>query len=303
VPAYDPQVVYVDQPYYDYNGPFFAYGPPYEAGVWLTFGCNWGGHGVVVVDRGYWGDGRSWRRDPYSVSITVNINERPHPWAFPSGRARPQAPSNWRQSPQVTNPRPFAATPPPRPPQAAYRDIRTRGPAAVGVVSSNPAAFKGRPINTAIMPHTAGPARTQQASAPRSPASPTSQYDRPATAPKPATSPAQPRYPATPPSQYERPATPAVHPATPQYSETERVAPKMEPKAPVVDEKRPVQAPPRIETEHAPTVGHAETVTRPEELHPADDKGGPHPDVKKAPKPTAPKEQPKPEEKRDDPNR
>jgi hypothetical protein len=169
VPQYDPQVVYVDQPYYSYNGPYCTWGPAYGAGVWLTFGANWRGGGVLVVDRGYWGDNHGWNHDPYArvnVNINININGGggPRPWAFPPGRPRPQAPANWQANARVVSVHPAPGAPP-RPPQAAYRNIRTRGPAAVAVVSANPAAFKGRPINPAILPHK-NPAGRAQANAP-----------------------------------------------------------------------------------------------------------------------------------------
>lgn len=155
VPIYDPQIVFVDQPYYDYHGPYCSYGPPYHAGVWLTFGCDWRGGSVGVVESNYWyGGGGEWRR---------NSPEPMNPWRFPPNRARPQAPSGWRQNPQTVRVRPIAGAPP-QPPQAAFRDIHTRGPAAVTVVSRNPAAFKGKPINTSVLPRTA-PA------APKAPAS------------------------------------------------------------------------------------------------------------------------------------
>lgn len=161
VPIYDPSIVFVDQPYYGYNGPFFAYGPPYEAGAWLTFGCNWHGGGVLIVDQGYWrGNGGGWRsHDQASFVVSVGVR----PWSFPADRPRPQAPSGWRNSPQVVMARPILGAPP-RPPQAAFRNIHTSGPAAVTVVSRNPEAFKGRPINSAILPRAAG------APAPKGPA-------------------------------------------------------------------------------------------------------------------------------------
>jgi hypothetical protein len=151
VPLYDPEIVFVDQPYYDYNGPYVSYGPPYQAGVWLTYGCDWQGGGVGIVDSSYWyGDRGAWRR---------NGPEPVNAWHYPANRPRPQAPSGWRQNPKAVQVRPIAGAPP-RPPQPAFRDIRTRGPAAVTAVSRNPAAFKGQPIHPAVLPrNTSAPAR------------------------------------------------------------------------------------------------------------------------------------------------
>ncbi len=152
VPRYDPEIVFVDQPYYGYNGPYLTYSPAYAAGVWLTFGCNWHGGGIVIVDANYWhGDGGWWHpygRGPGGGEFVASVNARP--WSFPANRARPQAPGGWQTRAQIVHPRLMAGAPA-RPPQPAFRDIHTRGPAAVAAVARNPAAFKGKPINNAII--------------------------------------------------------------------------------------------------------------------------------------------------------
>jgi hypothetical protein len=192
VPRYDPEVVFVDQPYYGYGGPFFTYGPAYGAGVWLTFGCNWHGGGIVIVDENYWHrDGGWWR--PYGPGpgrgeFVASANVRP--WSFPANRQRPQAPRGWQGQAQVVHPQIIAGSPA-RPPQSAMRDIHARGPAAVAAVARNPAAFKGKPINSAIIARPAGsPAQrapsAQPAARPQAPAKP---YAEPA---KPKAEPAKP---------------------------------------------------------------------------------------------------------------
>jgi len=162
VPRYDPTVVFVDNPYVGFGGPFFSYGPAYGVGVWLTFGCNWGGHGVVVVGPDYWHEGGGgswgWRHDP-AVNINVNVNINGggvRPWQFPPNRPRPQAPSGWQQNARITAVHPITGAPA-RPPQSAFVNIHTRGPAAVTVVAHNPAAFKGKPLNPALLPRASGP--------------------------------------------------------------------------------------------------------------------------------------------------
>ena len=152
VPQYDPAVVFVDQPYYGFNGPFYTFGPAYRAGVWLTFGCNWRGGGIAIVDANYWhGAGGWWHpygpgpgTGGYSASASFRA------WSFPSNRPRPQAVAGWQSREQGIQPRLVAGSPA-QPPMSAFRDIRTRGPAAVAVVARNPAAFNGKPINNAIL--------------------------------------------------------------------------------------------------------------------------------------------------------
>ena len=149
VPRYDPAIVFVDQPYYGFNGPFLAFGPAYRAGAWLTYGCNWGGGGIVIVDANYWHGDRGWwhPNGPGGGGFSASANFRA--WSFPANRPRPQAVGGWQNRAQSIQPR-LAVGLPTQPPASAFRNIRTRGPAAVVVPGRNPAAFKGRPVNNAI---------------------------------------------------------------------------------------------------------------------------------------------------------
>jgi hypothetical protein len=165
VPSYDPAVVFVDQPYYGYNGPFFTWGPAYGAGPWLTYGCDWGGGGIIIVGADYWhGSGGWWHpafegRGEYGAYASANVR----PWSFPANRERPQVSSGWQNRSQVLRPQ-LAAGAPAHPPQSAYRDIHTRGPAAVEAVARNPAAFQGKPINRAIISKSNGSSAGRAAS-------------------------------------------------------------------------------------------------------------------------------------------
>jgi hypothetical protein len=149
VPQYDPEVVFVDQPYYGFNGPFLAFGPAYGAGVWLTYGCNWRGGGIVIVDANYWHGGGGWWH-PYGPGGEFSASANFRAWSFPSNRPRPQAVGGWQSHAQLVQPHPVAGLPP-HPPVSAFRNIQTRGPAAVAAVARNPAAFKGKPVNRAII--------------------------------------------------------------------------------------------------------------------------------------------------------
>jgi hypothetical protein len=295
VPEYDPAVVFVDQPYYDYDGPFFAYGPPYEAGAWLTFGCNWGGGAILIVGPGYWrGEGGGWRH-PDQGAAFVSAGARP--WSFPPNRPRPQAPNGWRSSPQVVSARPIAGAPA-RPPQSAYRDIHTRGPAAVAAVGANPGAFKGRPINPAIIPRTSG--ATSAAPPPRNQfqnQSQPGQTSQKPVAPKPYTEPrpyTEPK-PHTEAKPYAEPKPPAA--PKPQVEPKPFSEPKVTPAPKAPTEPRPPANPPAPLT-RAPGL---EPAPKAETVRPAE--GAEHgegekeiPADKKAVKPT-PKPAPRPEAK------
>jgi len=206
VPHYDPAVVFVDQPYYGYHGPFFTYGPAYGAGAWLTFGCNWGGGGVVIVGANYWHGNGGWWHPPGPGRVEFGASVGVRPWGFPANRTAPRAPAGWQGRAQIVSPRVIGGAPA-QPPRSAFRNIRTRGPAAVAVVARNPGAFKGAPINRAIMTRSSGPT-APRAEAPARPAA-----ARP------------PSYAAAPASHEER--TNAEHMTTPANSRgSERAAPK-----------------------------------------------------------------------------
>ena len=180
VPHYDPDVVYVDQPYAGYDGPYFWFGSPYPAGPWLTFGPDWAGFSIVLVGPGYWhGPGGWWR--PRSADFAGARR-----WSYPAGRPPPRAAGDWQTSRQVEHPAPMAGAPA-RPPAAASRDIRTRGPAAAAAVARDPRAFKGKKLPPVLLQRSAGPAAREPSgrdSPPSNPARAQAQTEPPA-APRP----------------------------------------------------------------------------------------------------------------------
>jgi len=46
VPSYDPDVVFVEDPYYGYYGPYMTFGVGFPIGFWLGYGFDWG-HGAI----------------------------------------------------------------------------------------------------------------------------------------------------------------------------------------------------------------------------------------------------------------
>jgi hypothetical protein len=307
IPRYDTQVVYVDQPYYDYNGPFFAYSAPYQAGVWLTYGCNWGGRSVVVVDQGYWRDDRGWRHDPYSVSISVSFNSRPRPWGFPEGRPRPQAPSGWRENARVINAHPIPGAPQ-RPPQSAERDIHTRGAAAVAVVVANPSAFKGRPVNRAILTRSPAPPSASRPAPRAGTAEAGAANQRPERAApdvqkRPEQAPIPPKA-----APYQPQKAAPEQPSRVEHSEPVRSEPRPQAPAPQVPRPEARPAPteehrpaPQVEAPRAPSASERNEEQRPPaEGHAAEPKATPHPEQHKEQK--APPQKSEPDKKDENPH-
>lgn len=249
VPRYDPAVVFVDQPYYGYGGPFFWFGSPYPAGAWLTFGVNWGGRGIERVDAGYWHGSGGWWHPPAPGGFAFAASFHATVWSFPANRARPMAPSGWQTRAQIVSPHPIAGVPS-HPPAAAYRNIHTRGPAAVTVVAHNPAAFKGRPIGPALQSHSAGvPVREPGPAAPRPPA-----------------------------QAMRTQAEPRPNSALPRV-ETERANPELERPRPVAPEARPE------ERKAPPSVGRPEERKAPPPAKESPKKPAPKPPAKEGPPP------------------
>jgi hypothetical protein len=154
VPHYDPEVVYVDQPYAGYDGPYFWFGSPYPAGPWLAFGPDWAGFSIVMVGPGYWHGAGGWWR-PRNADFAGARR-----WSFPAGRPAPRAAGDWQTSRQAVHPAPLAGAPA-RPPPAASRNIRTRGPAAAAAVARDPEAFKGKRLPPVLLQRPNGAAERQ----------------------------------------------------------------------------------------------------------------------------------------------
>lgn len=189
---------------------------------------------------------------------------------------------------------------PARPPQSAFRDIHTRGPAAVTAVGANPGAFKGRPINPAIIRRNSGAAPAAQP--PRNqfqtqshPAQTEPNAPKPYAAPKPYTEPKPGSEPKsnTEPKTYVQPKPPAA--PRPETEPKPFAEPKVIAAPKALTEPRPPTNPPAPLT-RAPgleTGPKAETIRTPQG---ADRGEGDReiPAEKKVVKPT-PKPAPKPE--------
>jgi len=241
LPQYDPAVVYVDQPYYGYGGPFFTYGPAWRVGPWLTYGLYWGAGTVVIADWSFWrGPGGHWGPD-YRNGAQFRAGAQFSHWSFPANRTPP------RVSVQVSaqfsmgrGPAPTRAIaglrPPSPPPAAAFRNPsngRMAAPAPAWRAQSR-AAQAPAPAREAARPQQErreAPIETERAaaaaphSAPPAPASPAPEYSR-------AREPAQPE-------RAERPAAEAPRaPAVEERREPPREAAPKPAQRPAPEERR-----------------------------------------------------------------
>jgi len=140
VPVYDDAVVYSNEPYYGYGGPFIDFGAPCAVGPWLSFCLDWLGGGVWIGDWGAWRGPGGWHH-PHFGGGRPQPGVRPwHPGALPAG---PPALSPARGYPA---PRPLigAPNPPPArfkiPPAQAHPQERGQGSPQPGPRTPAPAA-------------------------------------------------------------------------------------------------------------------------------------------------------------------
>ncbi|MEY4938730.1 MAG: hypothetical protein RIQ93_465 [Verrucomicrobiota bacterium] len=110
VPHYDPQVVYISQPYYPAS--YLRFSAPYATGLWLSYGVDWDRRRVCYVPRPdrtrYWNDYRAhWSRPaPNFPRASFNYNQSYfRPWTPGSSPA-----FSYRSSPRSI-PRPSNITP------------------------------------------------------------------------------------------------------------------------------------------------------------------------------------------------
>lgn len=118
VPVYDPNIVFDEGGYYDYNGPFINFGDPCPVGIWLDFGFDWRRHQVWQGSFYYWRNGAfgAGRGGPPPGS---------RPWHAPTGSGR-GPPGFTRSGPRgAPAPRPMPGAPNPPPPH--YRVPLTSG--------------------------------------------------------------------------------------------------------------------------------------------------------------------------------
>jgi hypothetical protein len=137
VPAYDPSLMYPDEPYYGFDGPFMLFGGPFAAGIWLDYAFDWRRHRVWAGEHDGWGGHGGWRA-PYFGGDQPPPGARP--WHPRHGGPGNSSPGGGKQGTVAPAPRLMPGVPPaPRPAYARSIVPRPAGPApAVG--AAQPAA-------------------------------------------------------------------------------------------------------------------------------------------------------------------
>jgi hypothetical protein len=238
VPVYDPNIVFDEGGYYDYNGPFINFGDPCPVGIWLDFGFDWRRHQVWQGSPYYWRNGAfgAGRGGPPPGS---------RPWHPPAGGGLgPPGPTG--SGPRVAPaPRPMPGAP--NPPPSHYRVPPTVGGTFPGTVPGGGPVPQPRPrlvppatapVTGIVTPRSPAPVvggEGVRAAPPLEPA-PTVHY-----APAPASRPAAPR------ASYQpvetAPATREGREAPAARSESPAPAARAEPAHEVHESRAPAAAP------------------------------------------------------------
>ena len=115
-PAYDPDVMFSDEPYYGYGGPFIFFGEPYPAGIWLNYAFDWHRHRVWAGDRDAWHEHDAWQSPHFDGD-----REPPgaHSWHHRHSSPGDLAPDRGVHGNGVPAPRPMQGVP--NPPPSHYR--------------------------------------------------------------------------------------------------------------------------------------------------------------------------------------
>ena len=80
-PAYDPDVVYSDEPYDGYGGPFMNFGEAYPVGPWLSYCPDWGDGCVWIGGWGAWHGRGGWHHPRFDRE---HAPPGAHRWKLPA---------------------------------------------------------------------------------------------------------------------------------------------------------------------------------------------------------------------------
>jgi hypothetical protein len=224
VPRYDPDIVYVADPDYYYNGPLLTFGYGFPTGYWLSYEFDWRRRSIWVGDRHH-----DWYRPGSPGRPNYPNNPNWHPWKPPVNRPLPPPHGIHRPRPEVVRPRPFPGTPPsprnwrrddsnrPTRPDTSVRPSASNQSQAASATGSNrnPSGW-----NPGSAPQTSAVTSSNPSRTPTQPAAPSNRTPQVKTVPGPRI--------AVPPSSSSGSSTPAAAPvpATPPAPTSRDNAPR-----------------------------------------------------------------------------
>ncbi len=121
IPVYDPNVVYADEPYTGYGGPFIYFGTPFFAGMWLDYSLDWRHHRVWSGDRDSWRDHGAWHPRHFDGD---RAPPGAHQWNPRKGEPGNHQPGRGEHGTSAPVPRPMTGAP--KPPPSRDRVTGTR---------------------------------------------------------------------------------------------------------------------------------------------------------------------------------
>jgi len=83
VPVYEPDVVFVNGPYFRYGGPFLYFGAAFPIGPWLGYHLEWGSHAIWHGNWRNWYTARGWGHPIYPGQPGFIHPETGHIWTAP----------------------------------------------------------------------------------------------------------------------------------------------------------------------------------------------------------------------------
>jgi hypothetical protein len=172
VPVYDDSVVYSDDSYYGYVGPFLNFGEAYPAGAWLSYYFDWRRHRLWAGDPYVWRERIGWQ-PPRTGGDRAPPGA--HPWLSPVPSPAPGTlPSATLPGNSAPVPRPMSGAPS-APPDSFRRPAGALGLTGTGVsplpmpgvaAPQLPQPLPVAPSRTASLPP--APPRSPEASPPHS---------------------------------------------------------------------------------------------------------------------------------------
>jgi hypothetical protein len=132
-PAYDADVVYSEEPYYGYGGPFINFGDALPVGLWLSFGFDWRSHSVWAGGWGAWHGPGGWHHPHFDGDHSPPGTRPWHPPVRGPGSGTPPTNRGWHGD-SVPLPHPIFGAP--NPPPSHFRQPQAQAGGQPGASAS-----------------------------------------------------------------------------------------------------------------------------------------------------------------------